>query len=141
MCWGEVTQPFTQPPTHTGTPKKEDYAEFSNVAGYLEKLETKTPKNLKKDMWPGCDDRAIDLLLRMLAFNPKRRISVNDALRHPFLKSYADKVRKDGGIVPKQIDDFPDLPENLSSDALKAIVHKEMMDFCKEKEKKTKKKK
>jgi serine/threonine protein kinase len=28
---------------------------------------------------------ALDLLTRMLAFNPAKRISVDDALRHPFL--------------------------------------------------------
>ena len=117
-----------------GTPSKEDYVEFANVGGYLEKLERKRPKDLKKDMWPGCDDRAIDLLLRMLTFNPKRRISVDDALKHPFLKSYAEKCssKTENGDVPT-IDDFPNLPDNISSDALKVIVHREMMDFCREK--------
>ena len=125
-----------------GTPNKADYAGFENVGGYLEKLEKKPRKDLKKTMWPGCDDRAIDLLQRMLTFNPRRRISVDDALKHPFLKSYADKCSRLEDRAEKEIptiDDFPDLPRNISSDALKAIVHREMMDYCKQKEKGEKK--
>lgn len=37
--------------------------------------------------YPACDERALDLLRRMLAFNPAKRITVDDALRHPFLAS------------------------------------------------------
>lgn len=30
----------------------------------------------------------MDLLKKMLIFNPKHRISVEDALRHPFMKDF-----------------------------------------------------
>ena len=36
-------------------------------------------------MFPACSSEAIDLLAGMLAFNPAKRISVDAALRHPFL--------------------------------------------------------
>ncbi len=38
-------------------------------------------------MFPACSPDAIDLLSRMLTFNPAKRISVDAALRHPFLVS------------------------------------------------------
>lgn len=41
-------------------------------------------------MYPGAGDDAIDLLSRILFFNPYFRISVDEALSHPFFK----KVRK-----------------------------------------------
>lgn len=41
-------------------------------------------------MYPGAGPDAIDLLNKMLVFNPYFRISVDEALAHPFFK----KVRK-----------------------------------------------
>lgn len=43
-----------------------------------------------KDKYPGASLEAIDLLNRMLQFNPFFRISVNDALEHPLFV----KIRK-----------------------------------------------
>ena len=51
------------------------------------------PANERKDMskiYPGAGEEAIDLLNRMLVFNPYFRISVDEALNHPFFK----KVKK-----------------------------------------------
>lgn len=47
-------------------------------------------------MFPDADPRALDLLDKMLTFNPDRRIVVEDALAHPYLEQYydpADEVR------------------------------------------------
>ena len=41
-------------------------------------------------LYPGAGDEAIDLLSRILVFNPYFRITVDEALVHPFFK----KVRK-----------------------------------------------
>lgn len=41
-------------------------------------------------MYPGAGDEAIDLLNRILIFNPYFRITIEEALAHPFFK----KVRK-----------------------------------------------
>ncbi len=40
---------------------------------------------------PGADDVAIDLISRMFAFNPEKRITVEQALRHPFFVEYFDE--------------------------------------------------
>lgn len=42
------------------------------------------------------DSKALDLLEKMLTFNPNKRISVEEALAHPYLEQYydpADEVR------------------------------------------------
>jgi len=45
----------------------------------------------------GESDAALDLLGRMLTFNPEKRISVEEALAHPYLEQYydpSDEVRR-----------------------------------------------
>ena len=38
--------------------------------------------------FPNMDEHALDLLKRMLVFNPKNRISVEEALQHPYMKDF-----------------------------------------------------
>jgi mitogen-activated protein kinase 1/3 len=62
---------------------------------YLESLPFK-PKIPWAKLFPTADAKALDLLDRMLTFNPNKRISVEDALAHPYLEQYydpADEVR------------------------------------------------
>lgn len=40
------------------------------------------------------DDECIDLLSKMLVFNPKKRISIEDAIQHPFFKDF-NKLDRD----------------------------------------------
>lgn len=49
-----------------------------------------------------CSNAALDLLGRMLTFNPIKRISVEEALAHPYLEQYydpTDEVRTEGANV------------------------------------------
>ena len=41
-----------------------------------------------KSMFPKTSDLALDLLEKLLAFNPVKRITVEEALRHPYLEPY-----------------------------------------------------
>lgn len=76
--------------SNVGSPTDEDLESISNVRAnaYLKKL----PKK-KKIPWektfPKANPQAIDLLDKMLLFDPKQRITVEDALRHPYLEELA----------------------------------------------------
>ncbi|GBP14455.1 Mitogen-activated protein kinase 1 [Eumeta japonica] len=61
----------------------------ASARGYLESLPYK-PRVPWTELFPGADPRALDLLHRMLTFNPHNRITVEEALAHPYLEQYYD---------------------------------------------------
>jgi serine/threonine protein kinase len=42
-------------------------------------------------MFPGAPLEAIDLLKKMLKFNPNQRITLEECLMHPFITAYSKK--------------------------------------------------
>ena len=74
-----------------------------------------------KALFPKANDLALDLLERLLAFNPAKRITVEDALRHPYLEPYHDP--DDEPTAPPIPDGFFDFDKNkdaLSKEQLKS---------------------
>lgn len=74
-----------------GTPTEEDKS-FVTDAKAIEYLDAFPPRSRidLHQLYPGAGDEANDLLGRILVFNPYFRITVDEALGHPFFK----KVRK-----------------------------------------------
>lgn len=56
---------------------------------YLESLPFK-PKVPWERLFPNACAKALDLLDKMLTFNPNNRITVEQALAHPYLEQYYD---------------------------------------------------
>ena len=48
------------------------------------------PKQAWNSLYLKVDPRTLDLLDKMLTFNPNKRITIEDALAHPYLEQYYD---------------------------------------------------
>lgn len=70
-----------------GTPSDEDIEYISNKRAlqYIKLLPHKDPIPLRH-IFPNASKYGIDLMEKMLQFNPKKRISVQDALDHPYFR-------------------------------------------------------
>ena len=72
-------------------------------------------------MFPRTSDQALDLLERLLAFNPVKRISVEEALRHPYLEPYHDpEDEPTAEPIPDGFFDFDKNKDSLSKEQLKS---------------------
>lgn len=82
-----------------------------------------TPFN---NLYPNADPRAIDLLQKMLVFDPSKRIGVNEALQHPYMSA----LNNSNSISPAQvqINDL-DLDENLGEEMIRELMWNEMLHY------------
>ena len=70
-----------------GTPQEEDMKFITNQKAYqfIRGLPPRPPTPLQ-DLYRRANPLAMDLLTKMLTFNPQKRISVDEALAHPYLR-------------------------------------------------------
>lgn len=90
------------------------------------KLIKNLPKNKKngkdfKKLFSFADAQAVDLLKKLLMFDPEKRISVTEALAHPYL---ADLHLEEDEPSTESVDylDFEFEDHNLTTQQLKGII-------------------
>lgn len=78
-----------------GTPKEEDYEFVTDTKAleYLKSFPLKKPVDLS-EIYPAASSDAIELLSKMLKFNPRTRITIEEAINHPFLSKIRDKSKE-----------------------------------------------
>ncbi|GMF21088.1 unnamed protein product [Phytophthora lilii] len=89
----------------------------------------KKPKVPFRTLFPNASDAAVDLLDRLLEFDPTKRISAQDALAHPYMQDVERKYRhRNGGADPPPPirADFSFDLKNLSKMDLRALIVKEV---------------
>jgi len=73
----------------TGRPTAEDIEAIRSpfAATMLESLPPSNPRSLA-DMYPNASGEALELLRKLLQFNPNKRITADEALCHPFVSQF-----------------------------------------------------
>nr|CAD7438567.1 unnamed protein product [Timema bartmani]CAD7453454.1 unnamed protein product [Timema tahoe] len=110
-----------------GSPTQEDLECIINekARSYLQSLPFK-PKVPWTKLFPNADPKALDLLDKMLTFNPHNRIGVEDALAHPYLEQYYDPADEPVSEEPfRFIMELDDLPK----ETLKKYIFEETVLF------------
>jgi len=74
----------------TGCPSKEDIDAIQSefAAQMLENLPIPRMGQDLESMFPNIDSDALDLLKKLLMFNPDKRITVEEALEHPYVSQF-----------------------------------------------------
>jgi len=114
-----------------GSPTPEDVSqcvsEEVGARNFLRSLGDVPAKNWK-DVLPNASEEAIDLISRLLCFNPAKRLTIDEALRHPFLASYFNEDFVSNDCVAKtsldvsyekRIKDKEDTREEMFEEMLK----------------------
>jgi serine/threonine protein kinase len=76
-------------------------------------------------MFPNANPEGLDLLWKMLVFDVDKRISVKDALKHPYLAAYYDEEKENRHVERFQSFDL----EGLDESELKELMFKEICYF------------
>ncbi|KAJ2414325.1 MAPK protein hog1 [Coemansia sp. RSA 2524] len=76
--------------------------------------------------FPSIDPLAIDLLEKMLVFDPRKRITATEALAHPYLETYHDEADEPGA---ESVFDWSFNDADLPVEEWKVMMYNEILDF------------
>ncbi|KAK2990425.1 hypothetical protein RJ640_011173 [Escallonia rubra] len=74
-------------------------------------------------LYPHADPIALDLLQKMLVFDPSKRITVTEALHHPYMSGLYDPSRNPPAQVPIDLD----IDENMTEPMIRQMILREML--------------
>nr|XP_022315183.1 extracellular signal-regulated kinase 2-like isoform X4 [Crassostrea virginica] len=109
-------------------PSKEDIESIKSAYGasILEKATLKSKKSLE-ELLPDAPKDGIDLLKRLLLFNPDKRITADEALRHPYISRFhnaAEEISLNYDVVPPLSDDVQLTVEEYRNKLYEMIIQK-----------------
>jgi len=111
-----------------GTPNEDEssFVTDSKAIEYLKSF-TKTEKQDLSTHYPASGKEAIDLLNRMLLFNPFMRISVNECICHPFLSKIRNKSTEIVAAKPLSVE-F-EAEKDLTEKALRELFRSSIQKY------------
>ncbi|KAF5356781.1 hypothetical protein D9756_006418 [Leucocoprinus leucothites] len=110
-----------------GTPSIDDFYAISSTRSreYLRALPFRKRVNFHH-VFSKANPLAVDLMEKCLTFSPKRRITVEEALQHPYLAPYHDpQDEPEAAPLDPSFFDF-DNGEPLSKEELKVLIYEEV---------------
>jgi len=114
-----------------GTPTLDEFYSITSRRSrdYIRALPIRKRKSFPA-LFPKASPDAIDFLQRTLTFDQRKRMSVDEALEHPYLASYHDP--EDEPVVASldpDYFDFDQYKDDLSKAELKELLYEEIMSF------------
>lgn len=112
-----------------GTPSPQDIAYITNEGAlkYIKSLPKRT-KQSWMNLYPESNAKALDLLSKMLTFNPHKRYTVEQCLAHPYFEQLHNA--EDEPVCSKPFDWSWDNFE-LTKEKLQYMVYQESLQFHK----------
>ncbi|XP_027096925.1 mitogen-activated protein kinase 9 [Coffea arabica] len=112
-----------------GTPAAESIARIKNdkARRYLSSMRKKTPVPLSQKI-PNADPLALKLLERLIAFDPRDRISAEEALADPYFYGLAN-VEEEPSTHPISKFEFAFERRKLSKDDVRELIYREILEY------------
>ncbi|KOH00829.1 mitogen-activated serine/threonine-protein kinase FUS3 [Saccharomyces eubayanus] len=112
-----------------GTPQSDEELrciESARAREYIKSLPAYPAVPLQK-LLPSVNAQGVDLLQRMLVFDPEKRITAKEALEHPYLQTYHDPGDEpEGECIPPSFFEFDNYKEALTTKDLKKLIWNEI---------------
>ncbi|KAB5568213.1 hypothetical protein DKX38_002006 [Salix brachista] len=101
-----------------------EFIDNSKAKKYIKSLPY-SPGTPFSRLYPNADPLAIDLLQKMLVFDPSKRITVTGALEHPYMSLLYDPSSNPPAQVPIDLD----IDEELGEEMIREMMWKEMLHY------------
>ena len=110
-----------------GSPKIEDldFVTRPEAKEFIMKLEKKKKVPFSK-LYEGANPIALDLLEKMLTFNPKKRITIKECLEHPYFKELREPELE---ITASELFDWSFDEVELKKENLQKMIYEESLHF------------
>lgn len=115
-----------------GTPSPEDIEQIKSQPAikFLNQQPFSKPKKISDEIENYPNSKALDLIDKCLTFNPKKRITAQEAMKHPY---FADIFEEEHLKCEDHKMDFDfEEKENLSYEELKKMIIKEVVELNQE---------
>jgi len=127
LCGSSSNQQLKMIIDLVGTPTESDITNIpeAKIRDFLRSIPIRPPQKLEKK-FPKANALGIDLLSKMLTFDIKKRISIEKALEHPYMKNlHYPEDEPIGEVVSKG--DFEFEMFDLTKEQLKDLIYEEIL--------------
>ena len=110
-----------------GSPTEEDLEECTNpkARAYMESLPKRTKVPLAQ-LLPGVDADVLDMIEKMLTWDPRKRMTVEEGLEHPFVASLHDPMDEP---ITFPLDEFEFERPDITMAEMKELMWKEVLRY------------